>query len=104
MSSITNLVTRLNSKNFITYDGSGSEAGLRINRSWQAGGANNYLTVIDSTADFVELDDCRVEGGQLTSFGTSASITAFDKVIIKALKSWLLLRVMMVKFTCLRLP
>ena len=79
-------VTRLNSKNFITYDGSGSEAGLRINRSWQAGGANNYLTVMDSTADFVELDDCRVEGGQLTSFGTSASITAFDKAEYKGAK------------------
>jgi len=79
-------VTRLNSKNFITYDGSGSEAGLRINRSWQAGGANNYLTVMDSTADFVELDDCRVEGGQLTTFSTSATITAFDKAQYKGAK------------------
>ena len=46
------------------------------NRGW-ASGTSSYLTVFDSTATFMELDDCRVEGGELTSFPSTASIVAF---------------------------
>ena len=35
----------------------------------------------------MELDDCRVEGGQLASFPTSATITAFDKSQYKGAKT-----------------
>ena len=35
----------------------------------------------------MELDDCRVEGGQLSSFPTSASIVQFDKTVYKGGKT-----------------
>ena len=35
----------------------------------------------------MELDDCRVEGGQLSSFPTSASIVQFDKTAYKGGKT-----------------
>jgi len=35
----------------------------------------------------MELDDCRVEGGELTSFPTTASIVAFDKSQFKGSKT-----------------
>ncbi len=35
----------------------------------------------------MELDDCRVEGGQLSSFPTSATIVAFDKTQFKGSKT-----------------
>jgi len=35
----------------------------------------------------MELDDCRVEGGQLSSFPTSATITAFDRNNFKGSKT-----------------
>ena len=53
-----NFVTRLDSKSFIDLDANGSEAGFKINRGWNAG-TESYLTVFDSTATFMELDDCR---------------------------------------------
>ena len=81
----TDYVTQMNSKPFISYDSNGPQAGFKINRGWNAG-TQSYLTVMDSTADFVELDDCRVEGGQLTSFSTTATITAFDKAQYKGAK------------------
>ena len=79
-------ITRLSSKSFIDLDGSGSQAGWKINRGWNAG-TESYLTVFDSTATFMELDDCRVEGGQLSSFPTSASIVQFDKTAYKGGKT-----------------
>ena len=42
---------------------------------------------MDSTADFVELDDCRVEGGQLTSFTASSTLVQFDKTAYKGAKT-----------------
>ena len=81
-----NFITRLDSKTFIDLDANGSEAGWKINRGWN-GGTENYLTVFDSTATFMELDDCRVEGGQLTSFPSSATITAFNKTQFKGSKT-----------------
>ena len=81
-----NYTTRLSSKSFIDLDGSGSQAGWKINRGWNAG-TSSYLTVFDSTATFMELDDCRVEGGQLTSFPTTASIVQFDKTVYKGGKT-----------------
>jgi hypothetical protein len=79
-------ITQMDSKPFINIDAIGAETGWKINRGWAAG-ASNYLTVFDSTATFMELDDCRVEGGQLTSFPTSATITAFDKTEYKGSKT-----------------
>ena len=79
-------VTQLDSKPFLDLDANGSEAGFKINRGWN-GGTTDYLTVFDSTATFVELDDCRVEGGQLSSFPSSASIVAFDKTAFKGAKT-----------------
>ena len=79
-------ITQLDAKPLINLDANGSEAGWKINRGWAAG-TSNYLTVFDSTATFMELDDCRVEGGQLTSFPTSATITAFDKSQYKGSKT-----------------
>ena len=35
----------------------------------------------------MELDDCRVEGGQLASFPSSATIVAFDKTAYKGAKT-----------------
>ena len=81
-----NFITRLDSKSFIDLDGNGSEAGWKINRGWNAG-TESYLTVFDSTATFMELDDCRVEGGQLTSFPTTASIIQFDRTAYKGAKT-----------------
>ena len=79
-------ITQMDSKPFINIDAIGAETGWKINRGWAAG-TSNYLTVFDSTATFMELDDCRVEGGQLTSFPTSATITAFDKTQYKGAKT-----------------
>ena len=79
-------VTRLDSKAFISLDANGSECAWKINRGWN-GGTTSYLTVFDSTGDFVELDDCRVEGGQLTSFTANSSITQFDKTAYKGAKT-----------------
>ena len=81
-----NFITRLDSKSFIDLDGNGSQAGWKINRGWNAG-TESYLTVFDSTATFMELDDCRVEGGQLTSFPTTATIVAFDRTEYKGAKT-----------------
>ena len=80
------LVTFMDNKPFVSYDANGSEAGFKVNRGWQAG-TESYLTVIDSTADFVELDDCRVEGGQLASFTTSTSFAQFTRSDFKGAKS-----------------
>ena len=79
-------VTQMDSKPFLSFDSNGSEAAFKINRGWQAG-TSSYLTVFDSTATFMELDDCRVEGGQLSSFPSSATITAFDKTTFKGSKT-----------------
>ena len=79
-------ITQLVAKPLINLDATGSEAGWKINRGWAAG-TSNYLTVFDSTATFMELDDCRVEGGQLSSFPTSATITAFDRTTFKGSKT-----------------
>ena len=79
-------ITQMDSKPFINIDAIGAETGWKINRGWAAG-TSNYLTVFDSTATFMELDDCRVEGGQLTSFPTSATITAFDRTQYKGAKT-----------------
>ena len=79
-------VTQMDSKPFLSFDSNGSEAAFKINRGWQAG-TSSYLTVFDSTATFMELDDCRVEGGQLSSFPSSATITAFDKNNFKGAKT-----------------
>ncbi|ADO99872.1 baseplate wedge initiator [Prochlorococcus phage P-HM2] len=79
-------ITRMDSKPFINIDAIGAETGWKINRGWNAG-TESYLTVFDSTATFMELDDCRVEGGELTSFPTSATITAFDKSQFKGSKT-----------------
>ena len=79
-------ITQLDAKPFINLDATGSEAGWKINRGWNAG-TSSYLTVFDSTATFMELDDCRVEGGQLASFPSTASIVAFDKTSFKGSKT-----------------
>ena len=79
-------VTRTDGKSFLSIDSNGSETAWKINRGW-ASATENYLTVFDSTATFMELDDCRVEGGQLSSFPTSATIVAFDKTSFKGSKT-----------------
>ena len=79
-------ITQMDSKPFINIDAIGAETGWKINRGWNAG-TSNYLTVFDSTATFMELDDCRVEGGELTSFPSTATITAFDKSQFKGSKT-----------------
>ena len=79
-------ITQLDAKPLINLDATGSEAGWKINRGWAAG-TSNYLTVFDSTATFMELDDCRVEGGELTSFPSTASIVAFDRTAFKGSKT-----------------
>ena len=79
-------VTRMDGKPFISLDANGAEAGFKVNRGWN-GGATSYLTMFDSTATFVELDDCRVEGGQLSSFPSTASIVQFDKTAFKGAKT-----------------
>ena len=79
-------VTQLDSKPFLSLDANAAQAQWKINRGWNTG-TSSYLTVFDSTADFVELDDCRVEGGQLTSFSSNASIVQFDKTAYKGAKT-----------------
>ena len=79
-------VTRMDGKPFISLDANGAEAGFKVNRGWN-GGSTSYLTMFDSTATFVELDDCRVEGGQLASFPSTASIVQFDKTAFKGAKT-----------------
>ena len=79
-------ITRMDSKSFLSFDANGSEAAFKVNRGWN-GGTESYLTMFDSTATFVELDDCRVEGGQLASFPTSATIVAFDRNNFKGSKT-----------------
>ena len=79
-------VTRTDGKPFLSIDSNGAEAAWKINKDWNAGGTS-YLTVFDSTATFMELDDCRVEGGQLASFTNNASITQFDKTAYKGAKT-----------------
>ena len=79
-------VTQLDGKPFLTLDSNGAEAAWKINRGWNAG-TESYLTVFDSTATFMELDDCRLEGGQLSSFGASSTIVQFDKTSFKGAKT-----------------
>ena len=79
-------VTQMDEKPFLSLDSNGSEAAFKVNRGW-ASATTSYLTMFDSTATFVELDDCRVEGGQLASFPTTATITAFDKSQFKGAKT-----------------
>jgi len=79
-------VTQLDSKPFLTLDANGAEAAWKINRGWNAG-TESYLTVFDSTATFMELNDCRVEGGQLSSFGANATIVQFNKTAYKGAKT-----------------
>ena len=43
--------------------------------------------MFDSTATFMELDDCRVEGGELASFPSTATIIQFDKTAYKGAKT-----------------
>jgi len=81
-----NYTTRLDSKPFIDLDANGSEAGWKINRGWN-GGSTSYLTIFDSTADFVELDDCRVEGGTFGPMTQTATIVQFDKTQYKGAKT-----------------
>ena len=74
-------------KQFLSLDSTGAEAGLKVNRTYNAGGATNYLTVLDSTATFVELDSARVEGGSISSFTTTVNIAQFDKTSYKGAKT-----------------
>ena len=74
-------------KQFLSLDSSAAKAGLKVNRNYEAGGATSYLTVLDSTATFVELDSARVEGGVLSSFTTNTSIVQFDKTVYKGAKT-----------------
>ena len=50
-------VTRMDGKSFLTIDANGAETAWKINRGWSSA-TENYLTVFDSTATFMELDDC----------------------------------------------
>ena len=79
-------VTRMDNKPFMSLDSNGAEALFKINRGWN-GGTLSYLTLFDSTATFLELDDCRLEGGQLASFPSTATITQFDKTSFKGGKT-----------------
>ena len=79
-------VTRTDGKSFLDIDASGAETAWKINRGWAAN-TENYLTVFDSTATFMELDDCRVEGGELASFPSTATIVQFDKTQYKGAKT-----------------
>jgi len=74
-------------KQFLSLDSSGAKAGLKVNRNYEVGGDADYLTVLDSTATFVELDSARVEGGVISSFTTNASIVQFDKTQFKGGKT-----------------
>ena len=75
-------VTQMDEKPFLSLDSNGSEAAFKVNRGW-ASATTSYLTMFDSTATFVELDDCRVEGGELASFPSTATIVQFDKTQYK---------------------
>ena len=66
-------------------DANASESKWKINRGWAAN-TESYLTVFDSTATFMELNDTRVEGGQLTSFSTTTFVQ-FDKTAYKGAKT-----------------
>ena len=79
-------VTRTDGKSFLAIDANGSETAWKINRGW-ATNTESYLTVFDSTATFMELDDCRVEGGQLASFPSTSSIIQFDRNEYKGAKT-----------------
>ena len=79
-------VTQMDGKPFLSLDSNGSEAGFKVNRGW-ASATTSYLTMFDSTGTFVELDDCRVEGGELASFPSPATITQFDKTQYKGAKT-----------------
>ena len=79
-------ITRTDGKSFLSIDANGSETAWKINRGW-ASATESYLTVFDSTATFMELDDCRVEGGELTSFGSSATLVQFDRTAYKGAKT-----------------
>ena len=79
-------VTQMDNKPFMSFDANGAEALFKINRGWN-GGTLSYLTLFDSTATFLELDDCRLEGGQLASFPSTATITQFDKTSFKGGKT-----------------
>ena len=74
-------------KQFLSLDSSAAKAGLKVNRNYEAGGDANYLTVLDSTATFVELDSARVEGGVISSFTTNTSVVQFDKTVYKGAKT-----------------
>ena len=74
-------------KQFLSLDSASATARLKVNRNYEVGGNADYLTVLDSTATFVELDSARVEGGELTSFGTTASIVQFNKTEYKGAKT-----------------
>ena len=74
-------------KQFLSLDSSAAKAGLKVNRNYEAGGDANYLTVLDSTATFVELDSARVEGGVISQFTTNTSIVQFDKTVYKGAKT-----------------
>ena len=74
-------------KQFLSLDSNAAKAGLKVNRNYEAGGNANYLTVLDSTASFVELDSARVEGGVISSFTTNTSIVQFDKTVYKGAKT-----------------
>ena len=79
-------VTQMDGKPFLSLDSNGSEAGFKVNRGW-ASATTSYLTMFDSTGTFVELDDCRVEGGELASFPSTATIAQFDKTQYKGAKT-----------------
>ena len=81
-----NFVTRTDGKSFLDIDASGAETAWKINRGWAAN-TENYLTVFDSTATFMELDDCRVEGGELASFPNTSSIVQFDRSVYRGAKT-----------------
>lgn len=73
-------------KQFLSLDSTLTDAELKVNRAYATGG-QNYLTVLDSTATFVELNDARVEGGEITSFSTTVTITQFEKTQYKGAKT-----------------
>jgi hypothetical protein len=79
-------VTQLDNKPFLTLDANGAEAAWKINRGWNSG-TESYLTVFNSTATFMELNDCRVEGGQLSSFASNSTIVQFNKTTFKGAKT-----------------
>ena len=74
-------------KQFLSLDATGAKAEFKVNRNFEAGGNTSYLTLFDSTATFVELNDARIEGGEITSFGTTVTFTAFDKTAYKGSKT-----------------